>query len=91
MWFKDNKKKGIFNVGTGISITFKSVAENIIDELKIGKVNYIKFPNKLKGRYQSFTKANVSKLRRAGYNLKTKKINFYIKNFINDIKRLKIN
>lgn len=91
LWFKDNKKKGIFNVGTGISITFKSVAENIIDELKIGKVNYIKFPNKLKGRYQSFTKANVSKLRRAGYNLKTKKINFYIKNFINDIKRLKIN
>ena len=91
LWFKDNKKKGIYNVGTGVSVTFNSIAKNIISELKSGQINYIKFPNKLKGKYQSFTKANVSKLRRAGYNLKTKKINFYIKNFINDIKKLKLN
>ena len=88
LWFKDNKKKGIFNVGTGISVTFNSIAKNIISELKIGKINYIKFPNKLKGRYQCFTKANILKLRKAGYSVKIKKINLYIKKFIKEVKKL---
>lgn len=32
-----------------------------------GEIEYIPFPEKLKGRYQSFTEADISKLRSAGY------------------------
>ena len=32
-----------------------------------GEVEYIPFPNSLKGRYQSFTQADISALRKAGY------------------------
>lgn len=90
LWFKDNTKKGIFNVGTGKSETFNFIAKKIISELKHGQIRYIKFPNKLKGKYQTFTKANISKLRKAGYNKKIKKIDICIKNFIKQIDKLNL-
>lgn len=35
--------------------------------LKQGFIEYIPFPEALKGKYQSFTQADLSKLRQAGY------------------------
>ena len=68
LWFLENTEiSGIFNVGTGRSQTFNDVANAVIDWNKKGKIKYIPFPNKLKGAYQSFTEANISKLREAGY------------------------
>ncbi len=32
-----------------------------------GKLEYIPFPDHLKGAYQSFTQADISRLRKAGY------------------------
>ena len=34
---------------------------------KKGKIKYIDFPEKLKGAYQSYTQADITKLREAGY------------------------
>ena len=34
---------------------------------KKGKIKYIDFPEKLKGAYQSYTQADIAKLREAGY------------------------
>lgn len=34
---------------------------------KSGDIEYIPFPEKLKGRYQSFTQADMTALRKAGY------------------------
>ena len=34
---------------------------------KTGKINYIPFPAHLKGRYQSFTRADITALRNVGY------------------------
>lgn len=68
LWFLENIEiSGIFNVGTGRSQTFNDVANAVIDWNKKGKIKYIPFPEKLKGAYQSFTEANISKLREAGY------------------------
>ena len=68
LWFLKNKNiSGIFNLGTGKSQTFNEIAEAVIDWNKKGKVKYIKFPENLKEAYQSFTEANISKLREAGY------------------------
>ena len=68
LWFMDNPdKSGIFNLGTGRSQTFKEVAEAVIAYHKQGKIEYIPFPDHLKGRYQSFTEADISALREVGY------------------------
>ncbi len=83
LFFLDNPdKSGIFNLGTGRSQTFNDVAVASLnacrgldgkaplsmDELKAqGLIEYIPFPEALKGKYQSFTQADPSRLRAAGY------------------------
>jgi len=61
-------RRGIFNVGTGHSRTFNDVAQTIISQLDKGAIDYIPLPANLAGKYQSFTQAELSELRNAGYN-----------------------
>ncbi len=66
-WFLDNPQaSGIFNCGTGRSQTFNDVANAVIKYHQRGRIQYIPFPDHLKGCYQSFTEANLEKLRNAG-------------------------
>lgn len=68
LWFMDNPKaSGIFNVGTGKAQSFNDVANSVIAHHGKGHIEYIPFPDHLKGCYQSFTEANITKLRDAGY------------------------
>jgi ADP-L-glycero-D-manno-heptose 6-epimerase len=67
LWFLDNPQaSGIFNLGTGRSQPFNDVAKAVLDYHQKGELKYIPFPEKLKGCYQSFTEANLGKLRAAG-------------------------
>lgn len=68
LWFFDNpSQSGIFNLGTGRAQSFLEVAEAVIAFHGKGEVEFIPFPDELKGRYQSFTQADISALRKAGY------------------------
>ncbi len=68
LWFMDNPdKSGIFNVGTGHCQTFNDVANAVIRWHGKGSVEYIPFPEELRGRYQNHTEADISALRAAGY------------------------
>lgn len=68
LWFLDNPtKSGIFNVGTGRSQSFNDVANAVINYHQRGEIEYIAFPEHLRGRYQSFTEADISALRAVGY------------------------
>lgn len=68
LWFYDNpEQSGIFNLGTGRAQSFLEVAEAVIAYHGKGEVEFIPFPDELKGRYQSFTQADISALRKAGY------------------------
>lgn len=68
LWFLNNpNKSGIYNVGTSCNRSFNDVANNVINYFKKGSINYIPFPDHLKGYYQSFTKADISLLKEAGY------------------------
>ncbi len=60
-------RKGIFNVGTGESRTFNAVARAVISAVGAGSISYIPFPKELSGRYQSYTQADLRRLRAAGY------------------------
>ncbi len=73
---------GIFNVGTGHCQSFNDMAVASINRCRLeeGKeaqdlatlqqkkiIRYIDFPETLRGKYQSFTEADISALRAAGY------------------------
>lgn len=68
LWFLDHpEQRGIFNIGTGRAETFNAVAQAVIDWHGEGGIEYIPFPGHLKGSYQSYTQADISGLREAGY------------------------
>ena len=69
---------GIFNCGTGRAQTFNRLAVAVInavhgtqatlhDIVAKGLIEYVAFPPELAGKYQSFTEADMTKLRAAGY------------------------
>lgn len=83
MHFLDHpEKSGIFNLGTGTAQSFNDVAVATINTLRVEKgepvltleqllqqqiIRYIPFPDALRGKYQSYTQADISAMREAGY------------------------
>ena len=68
LWFLDNPgKSGIVNLGTGRCQSFNDVANAVVDWYGRGEIEYIPFPDHLRGRYQSFTEADMSALLELGY------------------------
>ena len=53
---------GIYNCGTGTGHTFNEFVKGIIDYCGTGSIEYVPFPEILKGKYQSFTTADTTKL-----------------------------
>ena len=74
LWFFDNKISGIYNLGTGTAESFLEVGNAVVDFHQKGKIERIPFPNHLKGRYQSFTEADLTNLRAAGYDSEFKTV-----------------
>ena len=66
LWFWKNNVSGIFNCGTGRAESFQSVADAVLNYHQKGEIDYIPFPEHLKGRYQSFTQADLTKFRKTG-------------------------
>lgn len=68
LWFyKNPEKRGIFNCGTGVARSFNDIAKTLIALNGSGKLEYIPFPESLKGVYQCFTQANLTALREIGF------------------------
>jgi len=64
--FINNYQPGIYDVGTGESVNFESIANIVINEFGSGEKEYIPMPDDLKEQYQLDTKANTSGLVDAG-------------------------
>ena len=82
MDFLESRRSGIYNLGTGRAQTFNELAAATVNACRAlegkpalsvaelvaqGIIEYIPFPDALKGKYQSFTEADLSELRAAGY------------------------
>ena len=67
LWFWKSGVSGIFNCGTGRAESFQAVADAALAYHQKGSIEYVPFPEKLKGRYQSYTQADLTNLRAAGY------------------------
>jgi ADP-L-glycero-D-manno-heptose 6-epimerase len=78
LWMLENPDvSGIFNCGTGRAQTFNDVAAAVINTLRgtsagaselaaSGLIEYVPFPPQLQGKYQSYTEADLARLRAAG-------------------------
>ncbi|MEO1420540.1 MAG: ADP-glyceromanno-heptose 6-epimerase [Pseudomonadota bacterium] len=70
LWMFDHPEvSGVFNCGTGRAQTFGEVAKAVVGHLGRGTIEYIDFPDHLKGAYQSHTQADLTRLRAAGCTL----------------------
>ncbi|WP_301101867.1 ADP-glyceromanno-heptose 6-epimerase [Propionivibrio sp.] len=83
LYFLDHPQtSGIFNLGTGRAQSFNDLAvanvnscralagevkQSLEELLSQGFIEYIPFPEALRGKYQSFTQADLTRLRQAGY------------------------
>ncbi len=67
LWCWENNISGIYNCGTGRAESFQEVADAVLKFHQKGQIEYIPFPDKLKGRYQAYTQADLTNLRAAGY------------------------
>lgn len=83
MYFLDHpNQSGIFNLGTGKAQSFNDVAVATINALRVannkavlshaellaqGLIEYVPFPDALRGKYQSYTQADINALRNIGY------------------------
>lgn len=69
LYFMQNQKKGgIYNVGTGKARSFLDLTTSVFNSMKLNPdISFIDTPVDLRGRYQYFTEAKVQKLRDAGY------------------------
>lgn len=86
LWLLDNPHvNGLYNVGSGVPRTFNDVANNVINNCLIAaKLTYIEMPSKLQKHYQYHTKANLKKLREAGYSQRMTTLEDGIKKYINE-------
>jgi ADP-L-glycero-D-manno-heptose 6-epimerase len=82
MHFLEHGTSGIYNLGTGRAQPFNDVATSTVNACRAlegkpplslaemvaqGVLEYIAFPEALKGKYQSYTRSDMTRLREAGY------------------------
>ncbi len=83
LFFLDHpQKSGIFNLGTGRAQSFNDVAVSTVNGCRAlegesalsleeirgrSLLEYVAFPEALKGKYQAYTQADLTRLREAGY------------------------
>jgi len=69
LWLLDSPHvNGLFNIGTGVARSYLDLANAVCDAVGVPRnVEFIEMPEPLRGQYQSFTQASVSRLRAAGY------------------------
>jgi ADP-L-glycero-D-manno-heptose 6-epimerase len=68
IFFLKNKTGGIFNVGSGEARTWNDLASAIFKAMELPiNIEYIDLPEHLAGKYQYFTKAELAKIKKAGY------------------------
>ncbi|WP_299451510.1 ADP-glyceromanno-heptose 6-epimerase [uncultured Pigmentiphaga sp.] len=99
--FLDHPVSGVFNCGTGRAQPFNDVAMAVVNTLRQergeaplplaelvaqGLIRYIEFPEDLKGRYQSYTQADVTKLRAAGFTAPMRDVQAGVSEYIRELR-----
>ncbi|MGD9486948.1 MAG: ADP-glyceromanno-heptose 6-epimerase [Calditrichaceae bacterium] len=91
IWYLLSKPKvnGLFNVGSGNARSFKDLVTATFKAMNLEtNIKYIDMPENIRDRYQYYTQAEISKLRKAGYDQKMhtleEGITDYVQNYLMD-------
>jgi ADP-L-glycero-D-manno-heptose 6-epimerase len=99
LWFLEHRAlSGIFNCGTGRAQTFNQLAAATINAVQgtehtarewasRGIIEYVAFPAGLKEKYQSFTEADLTRLRAAGYPGEFRTVEQGVASYIQELQR----
>lgn len=103
LFFLDNPSiSGIYNVGTGCRVNFNAVAMAVIsacrhhrgdpdvlsdNPMENGEIEYIPMPDELRDKYQSYTEADLTKLRAAGYDEEFLDISSGVEQYVGELLR----
>jgi ADP-L-glycero-D-manno-heptose 6-epimerase len=80
-------KKGVFNLGTGNARTWNNLAYGLFSALGIDPdIEYIQMPPELRDKYQYFTQADLTKLRKTGLEHKFFTLEQAIKDYVGYLK-----
>lgn len=80
-FFENEKISGIFNCGTGVGESFLEIAKALKEIYTKSNIEYIPFPEALKGKYQKFTQADLTNLRNVGYSKSFLNVNSGVKKY----------
>ena len=83
LFFLDNPKaNGLFNIGTGKARNWNDLVGAVFAAMgKKTNIEYIDMPESIRNQYQYFTQANISKIRKAGYDKKNTMLEDAIKDY----------
>lgn len=84
MWLLENNKvSGLFNVGTGRAQSFAELATATFHALDLEpNIEYIDMPEKLRGKYQYYTQAEMNKLHSVGYSYSFSNLEMGVKDYV---------
>ena len=99
LWLGENRDlSGVFNCGTGRAQSFNQLAAAVINAsrgtrlplprlVKDGLIEYIPFPKGLLEKYQSYTQADLTRLRAAGYRGEFRDVEQGVAAYVAELKR----
>lgn len=77
-------ESGLYNVGTGKARSFYDLADNTFKALGVEtNIQFIDTPLEIRDKYQYFTEANMTKLRKAGYDEPFISLEDGVKSYVN--------
>ena len=81
--FCNPSRTGIFNLGTGIARSWNDLAGAMFQALKVQpKIEYTEMPASLRSKYQYFTQADMSKLKKTGCNVECRSLEDAVAEYI---------
>ncbi len=94
LFFLENRSVGgLFNIGSGTASTWNRLAAAIFSAVgKPVNIEYVEMPETIRDKYQYYTCANISRIRKAGYSRMLVSIenavSDYVKNYLMSSRRL---
>ncbi len=84
LFFYDNAQiHGLFNIGTGKARTWKDLVKAVFSAMdKKPNIEYIEMPESIRNQYQYFTEADITSLRKAGFDKEITTLEDAVKDYV---------
>jgi len=82
-FYDEPQQSGLFNIGTGKARTWNDLVKAVFAAMgKEPNIEYIEMPESIRNQYQYFTEADITNLRKAGYDKQITTLEDAIKDYV---------